>query len=722
MNLVGQREISSSQTGSGRTGDDSLLPQHHESHQQQRAHAAHAHEASGVLSFGIGGPLQTQQPPVASHPSIPPIPEDHSTAGVAKGNLDAIGGDSGTEISSATTSATATTTPNSASSAGEPGKMHDHRDAPDFPNEGIEASASSILRGRDQGSSHGEASWQASLSRTMMSTTFDPTAPSSGNSEVPAYTESQGGQSHYSHAFYPSAIKLLVSNNVAGSIIGRAGQTISELQAQSNTRIKLSQTGDYYPGTQDRVCLVQGQLDNVKTALSLLLKRLYMLQEHQHSQHMAWQSNRHEGPPSFDFVVRLLVPSSSCGMIIGKSGSNIRHMEEVSGVSSVRLSPKEAGDPNYPSASIVSSTSERVVALTGPTLESCLNCLFIILDGMTSHPDICRYSNMTTSYSRIISDQYAGNQSLRVVQQTSQQTSPESPLWEAASPHFSQAQGLGRRVSSSPDLAGVLLNQRVAMPPESRATPASPHIGREAVAYNPLFGGPTSTYSQIQPQGTQRVHSSTSSQPLYLSHMDSTQSTAGVSSSVSAPDLLALQLQEAMHITSQQQPHPPPPSEYPLFASPLPQATAPQTGFTAQVLVPDNMIGSILGRGGRTLNELQLHSGTRIRISQRGEYLPGTRNRIVTIRGPTSQSVSLAQYMMSQRMILPRTAAYQQQQQIRKQHMHPQHQEQDQHTHQHDPSQAQQQTQMQQISAEDSNTSTNSSANQNSNTADHQPS
>ena len=80
--------------------------------------------------------------------------------------------------------------------------------------------------------------------------------------------------------------------------------------------------------------------------------------------------------------------------------------------------------------------------------------------------------------------------------------------------------------------------------------------------------------------------------------------------------------------------------------------------FTAQILIPDSMIGSILGRGGRTLNELQLLSATRIRISQRGEYMPGTRSRIVTIRGSTDQAVWQAQFLMSQRIVLPPTAAY----------------------------------------------------------------
>ena len=66
------------------------------------------------------------------------------------------------------------------------------------------------------------------------------------------------------------ALKLLVSNSASGLIIGRSGSTISELQAKSLTRIKLSQGGDYYPGTSDRVCLIQGSLANASSAVEMV--------------------------------------------------------------------------------------------------------------------------------------------------------------------------------------------------------------------------------------------------------------------------------------------------------------------------------------------------------------------------------------------------------------------------------------------------------------------
>jgi DTW domain-containing protein YfiP len=135
-----------------------------------------------------------------------------------------------------------------------------------------------------------------------------------------------------------------------------------------------------------------------------------------------------------------------------------------------------------------------------------------------------------------------------------------------------------------------------------------------------------------------------------------------VGHSVSAPDLLAVQLEQSMHLSSSGPPPPPQPTspnqDYAdAFLPHLPTMLAPGC-FNAQVLVPDSMIGSILGRRSSTLAELETLSGTRMLVSLRGEFVPGTRLRIVTIRGPTAQSVCQAQFLMSQRLILPPTAAY----------------------------------------------------------------
>merc|ERR1740117_1503021 len=80
------------------------------------------------------------------------------------------------------------------------------------------------------------------------------------------------------------------------------------------------------------------------------------------------------------------------------------------------------------------------------------------------------------------------------------------------------------------------------------------------------------------------------------------------------------------------------------------------TGTTLTVSVKDDMVGAIVGRGGESINEMQSFSGARIKISQKGEFVPGTQNRIVTITG-TNEQCQTAQYLIQQRLI----ASHQQQ-------------------------------------------------------------
>lgn len=60
-------------------------------------------------------------------------------------------------------------------------------------------------------------------------------------------------------------------------------------------------------------------------------------------------------------------------------------------------------------------------------------------------------------------------------------------------------------------------------------------------------------------------------------------------------------------------------------------------------LLPRFRIGSILGKGGKILTDIQANTRTRVRISQRGDFIPGTKNRSVTITGQTREDVEAAE-------------------------------------------------------------------------------
>eukprot|EP00001_Collodictyon_triciliatum_P126938 22222_3 len=69
----------------------------------------------------------------------------------------------------------------------------------------------------------------------------------------------------------PSAIKLLVANKDAGTVIGRSGATIQTIQQKTGCRVRVSNNGDYYPGTNDRVVLVTGTTEAVAQGVGLVV-------------------------------------------------------------------------------------------------------------------------------------------------------------------------------------------------------------------------------------------------------------------------------------------------------------------------------------------------------------------------------------------------------------------------------------------------------------------
>ena len=59
-----------------------------------------------------------------------------------------------------------------------------------------------------------------------------------------------------------------------------------------------------------------------------------------------------------------------------------------------------------------------------------------------------------------------------------------------------------------------------------------------------------------------------------------------------------------------------------------------------QLAVPDHLVGSILGRHGTVINQIQSSTGTRIKISEKGDFIGNTKNRGVRISG----SMAACQY------------------------------------------------------------------------------
>lgn len=347
-------------------------------------------------------------------------------------------------------------------------------------------------------------------------------------------------------------LKLLVTNNVAGSLIGKKGATIGELQSTSGARIKLSQSNDFFPGTHDRIVLLLGELGNVKRAQALVLEKVFQDQKNASRNHLSVHSSTDGFPsttqdPNTTMQSRFVIPSKSAGVLIGQGGANIKELHEKSGAR-IQLHARNAPGEG----SVVQDVlKERMVTVIG-TLTSCIEAINLSLSKLVDEHTIenpagtMKYQNMTTSYSRLMQSQLLSNVGFNIGGGSMMQLGPmqgqqgQFPMYSNPQASFFSGYDASRRAGGQ--------------------TPIQP-VGAN-------FSGPTGPSHQT---------------------------------------------------------------------------------VTLQIPVHDAMIGAILGRGGARLTELQQTSGARISISQRGEFIPGTQNRTVTIVG-SQQQAQTAEIMIQQKL------------------------------------------------------------------------
>ncbi|XP_018473005.2 protein BTR1 isoform X2 [Raphanus sativus] len=159
----------------------------------------------------------------------------------------------------------------------------------------------------------------------------------------------------------PTHIRFLVSNAAAGSVIGKGGSTITEFQAKSGARIQLSRNQEFFPGTTDRIIMISGSIKEVVNGLELILDKL-------HSELHAEEGSDVEPRRR----LRLVVPNSSCGGIIGKGGATIKSFIEES-KAGIKISPLD---------NTFYGLSDRLVTLSG-TFEEQMRAIDLILAKLT---------------------------------------------------------------------------------------------------------------------------------------------------------------------------------------------------------------------------------------------------------------------------------------------------------------------------------------------------
>ena len=152
-------------------------------------------------------------------------------------------------------------------------------------------------------------------------------------------------------------LKLLLSGEEVKYLFGAEEVLLNQLRQQTGANITLTE-----PGPHERVLLIPGQLDSVFKAFGLVCRKL-------------WEFVVSLSDPNNPrmLVLRLAVHSSQCGMIIGKQGSKIKEIRDMTGAN-INVAPDSLPESN-----------ERAVEIIG-TGESCLQSTYQICVVLQDNP------------------------------------------------------------------------------------------------------------------------------------------------------------------------------------------------------------------------------------------------------------------------------------------------------------------------------------------------
>lgn len=168
-------------------------------------------------------------------------------------------------------------------------------------------------------------------------------------------------------------LKILVPSIAAGAIIGKGGETIAQVQKEAGARVKMSKANDFYPGTTERVCLIMGAADSVRKVHNFIMEKIREKPDPNPKPEVSKTNfERHRQVTVIN--VKILVPNSTAGMIIGKAGNYIKQIKEESGAY-VQISQKSK-ETNLP---------ERCVTVAGD-MDSNKKAVDMILQKIVEDP------------------------------------------------------------------------------------------------------------------------------------------------------------------------------------------------------------------------------------------------------------------------------------------------------------------------------------------------
>ncbi|EDR14395.1 uncharacterized protein LACBIDRAFT_176650 [Laccaria bicolor S238N-H82] len=168
-------------------------------------------------------------------------------------------------------------------------------------------------------------------------------------------------------------IKFMIPNSRMGSVIGKQGSKIKEIQDASGARLNASE--GMLPGSTERVLSVAGVADAIHIATYYIGNILIEAQERMPSSaNSTYRPSRyasnpypppHNPPPQQLQTQQIYIPNDLVGCIIGKGGSKINEIRHMSASQIKIMEPGAVGVGMNGAPAPAGGEGERLVVITG---------------------------------------------------------------------------------------------------------------------------------------------------------------------------------------------------------------------------------------------------------------------------------------------------------------------------------------------------------------------
>ncbi|CAJ0580683.1 unnamed protein product, partial [Mesorhabditis spiculigera] len=244
-------------------------------------------------------------------------------------------------------------------------------------------------------------------------------------------------------------IRLLMQGKEVGSIIGKRGDQIKLIREESGAKINISDGS-----CPERIVTITGSLKTIDKSFAMICNKF--------SDDMKALPNSVPKPP---ITMRMIIPATQCGSLIGKGGSKIKEIRETTGASLQVASE------------MLPSSTERAVTLSG-TADAIVLCMKEICNILLEAPPkgaTLQYRPKPTFNPLLIASSAA--------QAAAQQQAVAALLSQPfhGQPIMAQGNGAAEQLTRAAQLS--------AMMPGAQLSMGDPTAATSYAGYIPMYGG-----------------------------------------------------------------------------------------------------------------------------------------------------------------------------------------------------------------------------------------